>query len=679
MYLFSEKQLKVLQNRHIKKCINNTVYIDATGGVIKKLDAETKRCFLYSVVINIKGKDEPGFLLPLAEGALTSHFTYDILRFFISIKKVCKEKGLQWPLAKRVCTDWSFPLMNAVIIAFNDNMSNITQYLQSCFSFLKKPKNKTPNFVILQTCCSHFVKNAYRDINIITSKNEALNAIAKNFIWACINTDDVSQFYAMFEYMQTLLLEEKQTDKTEKAYNFFITKQFDTCEVNEDVNEVKKPIYASSPIYKKSPFYLKALKIVESIKNHLQDSDGSCNPFHSKELSELFLKKYAPYIPIWTNIMGGFVSSGSRVSNSVVEGYFSKVKNIILNKQRNVRPSEYVRKSYKNICATLTELDILYSNTIIQKKRKFDETDQPDMWKRVPKLVKKSVPWYSNKSFGDMTRQSPRIMDKQLPKSLSSTKFYYGLFESLQIDGQLICPDIDLTEINSLKGGRYLYSNVVEIFFQILAHKKYNVDALITSCTVGEILFFNKNPTATAVNWNFLIEKKYIAIPVCSSRHFTLGYINNENHTFTYIDPQGASATCVEKMFSKFLNILMTINSDLSKLYTIKTYKHDMQQDSFNCGVFVCQFFERLCQNKELTNLETQSNYRTNMKNIFDTHRENTSLCIHCLKSEENVICSKCQQQVCKNCLNLKYKTCTEYILNPNEFECFCCFFNYDP
>ncbi|KAI9586744.1 hypothetical protein GQX74_002591 [Glossina fuscipes] len=53
-----------------------------------------------------------------------------------------------------------------------------------------------------------------------------------------------------------------------------------------------------------------------------------------------FLPILSTYAPLWTNIMGVHIDSDKPASNSPVEGYFSIGKNINLDGQKNIRPTD---------------------------------------------------------------------------------------------------------------------------------------------------------------------------------------------------------------------------------------------------------------------------------------------------------------------------------------------------
>lgn len=118
VYLFSKRQIKLtlLKKKELLKPDRNTLFFDATGSIIRKFEKNSKRIFLYSLVAHVtKCRNERGILLPVAEGFLSSHYTGDITRFLLFLETYCTKNGIKWPVAKRICTDWSRPIINSVI------------------------------------------------------------------------------------------------------------------------------------------------------------------------------------------------------------------------------------------------------------------------------------------------------------------------------------------------------------------------------------------------------------------------------------------------------------------------------------------------------------------------------------------------------------------------------------
>uniref|UniRef100_A0A1A9VX29 Uncharacterized protein n=1 Tax=Glossina austeni TaxID=7395 RepID=A0A1A9VX29_GLOAU len=98
----------------------------------------------------------------------------------------------------------------------------------------------------------------------------------------------------------------------------------------------------------------------------------------------------AAYAPLWTNIAGVLINSEKPASNSPVEGYFSVVKNITLDGQRNIRPTEYVREPYNYIKAKPQEIKSQYveGKVFYGTQPKNKEVLVEEKWLHTPKKHK---------------------------------------------------------------------------------------------------------------------------------------------------------------------------------------------------------------------------------------------------------------------------------------------------
>lgn len=123
---FSPEQLFLYQqfNRHADK--TDMLSIDATGSLIKnikKLDGSTNFVFLYQVVVPFKKKILP--VQMIAKKHDTNILTYWLREWLRS--------GA--PCPKKVVTDYSFALLNAVALSFNN--CDLNTYVENCMRTLK--------------------------------------------------------------------------------------------------------------------------------------------------------------------------------------------------------------------------------------------------------------------------------------------------------------------------------------------------------------------------------------------------------------------------------------------------------------------------------------------------------------------------------------------------------------
>ena len=100
---------------HIKAVENLSLYIDATGGVVKRPSNMTGKIFYYALVLPGAGKGIPS--LPVAEMLSNGHAVPDVSSFLqkwlYNFQKLFKR------LPSKVETDFSYVFIHSVINTFN--------------------------------------------------------------------------------------------------------------------------------------------------------------------------------------------------------------------------------------------------------------------------------------------------------------------------------------------------------------------------------------------------------------------------------------------------------------------------------------------------------------------------------------------------------------------------------
>lgn len=107
-------------------------------------------------------------------------------------------------------------------------------------------------------------------------------------------------------------------------------------ENHENVNFDEK----REAIYKRSPFYRVFCDIIEKVTPCCEGNIS--NDYYSEAFGEIILKKYIPYLPLWSGIMlDEKEGEVQRVSNAPVESWFGIVKNQILKKETDLKCSRF--------------------------------------------------------------------------------------------------------------------------------------------------------------------------------------------------------------------------------------------------------------------------------------------------------------------------------------------------
>jgi len=114
---------------------NPVWHIDATGGIIKKIDGQ-KKPYLYSIVVHDRDKK---LIFPFSEFFTTANDAKSIASDFFDIKLEFIKKIRRCELfqfAPILVTDFSWGLINAVMGTFNNCTSAIS--LNWCFEIIFK-------------------------------------------------------------------------------------------------------------------------------------------------------------------------------------------------------------------------------------------------------------------------------------------------------------------------------------------------------------------------------------------------------------------------------------------------------------------------------------------------------------------------------------------------------------
>lgn len=659
IYLYSYKTLSLASD--IMKYSRNTIFFDGTGSVVKQWDKESKRVFLYSLIIHVKlNENEPGILLPIAESFLSSHYADDIFWFLDDIRSYCSRNKLKWPFAKRVCVDFSWALINSAIKVFNcyNNIHTIEDYLNECFNTLKKNENKI-SFTCIQICCAHMCRIIDKDIG--KTHSEIVLKFLKNQFFFALNLSDPHIFWEWLELMFTLLLNRfitksmqlaKQKLKNLVRYSIYEDTQY---KKEEDFIEDTRNSSDTKIHFKNSPFYVKGFNIFQSVIEKIDDpkivSEGF-NKFYNKELANVLLKKYTSYCPFWTNLIGKFAENrqNTRVSNSPVESQYNIIKNYNLHGERYIRANEYIRISYKYIQAKIAEIEFLISSgSPIRRKRKKTSKLPPlleDKWKRTPKKVKR------NKNTAML--YSEKVL-RRIPKSIEGKAYHFLNFKHIfekNYGSQLKsihCFEILLNEYLNLNPPNELYNNVVDIYINVLI-SECKLAAYSLTTEEGRLYFYSSQRT----NIEITLEKyDRIIVPIHYRSHFTVVFLDVTNKEFSFIDPLEGTSRDTNKLFSIFKE------KTGIEGWKVKNYLHDKQTDSYSCGVHILQFSECFLKNKDMVNLEEPDIYRECVKSkLLNCTLDMKDICLHCggkINTFE-IKCRQCSRYVCTGCLEYYYK-----------------------
>lgn len=102
-------------------------------------------------------------------------------------------------------------------------------------------------------------------------------------------------------------------------------------------------------LYRQSKFYKHFNLIRQEIEDNIleKESFDEDNTYYNRDFFDVILKKYIPYLPLWSALTIINEEDVVRVSNATVENWFSVVKNRIIhtsNLQKCSRSVRLIRK-----------------------------------------------------------------------------------------------------------------------------------------------------------------------------------------------------------------------------------------------------------------------------------------------------------------------------------------------
>ena len=123
----------------------------------------------------------------------------------------------------------------------------------------------------------------------------------------------------------------------------------------------------------------------------------------------------------------------------------------------------------------------------------------------------------------------------------------------------------------------------------------------------------------------------FIAGPVhLNGNHWALLFVSLKTKEIYYIDPKGTTEDDLNNIGNKFITFAST-NKHLKGIKFSKVLiKHQIQCDMFNCGVFVCYFFQLLV-NENFSLFNDQINIYAFRKSILEKINVSSKFTVCCL------------------------------------------------
>jgi hypothetical protein len=302
---------------------------------------ESKVIYYYALTSRLPPTppEKYGTLLQNCGMVANSHNAGSIARMFDIFKYqfLNTYKLESWPLFSDITCDFSFALINAILIGLNN--TNLVSYLHTIHGMWhQKARGEKVNIQItlLHLCMAHIFKTLSGDL----PKYFKSTAVQHNFkkIFALLALCRTQQeFENTLSCLFALCLLPKRTEIYTKTINDLqqMSNEVNSKMVLGDLEEDLKTRQCfehleatenkETSIYQNSPFYHDALalkrKFLETCQHEidmsLSDNDLAINGHYSTNFLDLFLKKYISLAPLFINII-----SSRQVNLQKKQNYF---------------------------------------------------------------------------------------------------------------------------------------------------------------------------------------------------------------------------------------------------------------------------------------------------------------------------------------------------------------------
>lgn len=355
--MYRETQLRLLVKLQKKGRV--ILHIDATGSVCAKLKslASDKRILYYAAVVaNTKGSPP----LPITEMVSNSHDIPSITNWLMrTIHSITAIHGRKIHVGLAIVVDFSWALIQACLQAWN--IISLAEYIKRCYAVVqfKSTASVIRQLTTLHICAAHMMKTV-RDTMSEGVKDKKLLQFFMFTFARLQNAATMKQAEELYKTMCVVYTSKYVTknvkDNIIKLRNV-VEKVADAKEMLPDKDAVsdENVVLFGNTLRKESPF----TKIFDAcMPTNEPDGKQKNYPLNTYYLENIFLtfhKRYMHLFPLFSGIMLQPERYGSdmtlqpieatvtRLSNSLVEGWFRIVKQDTLQKKKFLPVGQFVR------------------------------------------------------------------------------------------------------------------------------------------------------------------------------------------------------------------------------------------------------------------------------------------------------------------------------------------------
>ena len=378
VHLSTEVGVSVLVN-HLRSKKKVALYLDATGGVVRKIPGDNKRVFYYALTLPGAGRDAPP--LPVCELLSNNHsvppLAYWLLQFLHTLGKYTTHR------VNQIETDFSWALMQATLLAFN--RESVDAYLARTYTIINRQKrwDEIKPTTILHLCSAHIIKAVSNTVSRKTDDPGLREFVT--FVFARIqNTVSLQSGQEIFKHLCTVLLAEHVHPNVHQSLDFLqqlIAKGNNPTLEDGDIDSESQSGWEeeeqkrAQTIVGRSPYtqrFQEAFQEAQATIGEAEEDENGHQPnrYHCPEILKVLFSYYMGIFPLWSGAMLGdlrryardktldqdtslcdtsSVSVQTRDTNCHVEAWFGIVKHSILSKKTTLRPAEFIRTMYSSL------------------------------------------------------------------------------------------------------------------------------------------------------------------------------------------------------------------------------------------------------------------------------------------------------------------------------------------
>ena len=395
LHLYMESQVDLcVEKLSEKRCV---LHLDSTGSLVANINQEkTKKIFYYALVLEDCSRK---ISVPVGEMITNNHTIPSVTSFLMNIRHAFLTRKAKLVNPRRIETDFSYTLMQAVVQTFNSE--NLASYIVHTWNIINchYTEKQLEKVTVLHLCGAHIIKNVRNSLGNICGKDKGM-ADFSTYVFTLMQTSsnlqEISVIYNSFHKVFTSKKMNATVSKHIESLQRRIAKLSDDsddeeakelqlCTTPEEENSKSLQLdiwsHKGSTLKSTSPFYKHFADIEEADTSSDSDCfDKDLNKYYAPEVFKHIRDNYMHLIPLWSGLLLDSLSRyasdsicpsvkpvETKATNSNVESWFRIVKHDILQGRKKLRVGEFVRRMH--VCLKGRIRSFKYNlKTVFQKR-----------------------------------------------------------------------------------------------------------------------------------------------------------------------------------------------------------------------------------------------------------------------------------------------------------------------